>query len=201
MFLYQKFLEEKKITHINPIPLSKGFVVYEYYEEIPRVEIISFFWETMRGCPNRYSFRYSKLIRNIVPNECYIDHSCQYVNWDRFFETWSTIKNNLNSKNNLKIAKNLPEAKNLIWKSFIFTQESYLYKHVHNLPSCFFNSLDNNIDTFDRLKNQEAFILHIKSKMPYVYSSWISFFETNIDEFFCYWFNPYCQQHETENIY
>lgn len=191
MFLYQEFLKWE--NDINPVPLSKGFVVYEYYEVMPKIEVISFFWENKKRRPNCYSFRYSKLIKTGKPGECYINHSCQEVSWDNFFDTWDVIKKNLLEKSNLYVAKTLTEAKHLIWKSFISTQEFLLYKYIDSFPSSFFNSLNVNLDYSVRVENQNSFILYIKNKLPSVYSSWISFFETNIDDFFCHWFHIYCQ--------
>ena len=55
---------------------------------MPKIEVISFFWENKKRRPNCYSFRYSKLIKTGKPGECYINHSCQEVSWDNFFDTW-----------------------------------------------------------------------------------------------------------------
>lgn len=195
MFLYEKILRNH--PSVNPLPTSKGFVVYEVVEKnISTVEAIAFFWEVSRGRPNYYSFRFSKLIKN-NRGEFILDHNSQSVAWDHFFDYWNTIKIRLKQRNAIKsIATDAVEAKWLLWKSFVATQDYVLSQYMHNFPISFYNSLDENIPILERTRHMHTFLYYLREVLPFIFDNWNTYYESNLDYHFCYWFKDYFMQND-----
>ena len=195
MFLFEKILDTYSLAY--PLPTAKGFVVYEAGKnKASGVEIISFFWESARGRPNYYNFRFSKLIKGIR-GEYVLDHTSQSIPWDEFFDYWHVIKEKLKLRGDiLHIASDALEAKWLLWRSFIVTQDYVLARYIHNFPASFYNSLDENLSTTDRNRNMHIFLLYLRDAMPFVYNGWNTYFESNMDYHFCHWFKNYYTQND-----
>jgi hypothetical protein len=190
------FLYEAVIKKPCPRPTHKGFAVYEYRDVLDtKIEIISFFWEVSKGRPNSYKFRYSTL-KKIYNDEYILDHISANVAWHGFFDHWQAIKNKLKTRNSLLIAGEVSHAKLLIWKSFVMTQDYTLSKHIHNFPASFYESIDDRLAYTQRLHAVSNFITYLRHAIPFVYSAWLTYFETNMDMHYCNWFKPFVEHDE-----
>lgn len=195
MFLFQKYLLDRGCSKTFPAPYLKGFVVYEYFDKIIKIEIISFFWDYMKGRPSCYSFRKTSSIED-DSGEIFTNHSCEYVPWDKFFEKWELIANDIKKHKNLKIAKTVVEAKNQIWKSFVVTKDRVLCRVLDGMPESFFKSIDCNLNEEEKFYHQKIILQYFQQHFAFIHASWLTYFETNMDDYFCSWFANYHQNHE-----
>lgn len=195
MFLFENIARHSGRKH--PLPTNKGLVVYEVDENKKKlVEAISFFWENAKGRPNYYNFRFSKLIKGIK-GEYFLEHKSYCIPWDQFFDYWNTIKIRLKRRIDVDcIASDALEAKWLLWKSFIVTQDYTLSKYIHNFPLSFYNSLNDKLSVVERTRNIQTFLFYLRDAMPYIYNGWNTYFESNLDYHFCYWFKEYFMQND-----
>ncbi len=193
MFFFEQYLRKKGVTKSFPLPCQKGFITYQYEDLFECVEIVSFFWDHVKGRPNYFAFR---KINNLVDSDgvMYTNHSCNYVTWDKFFSTWHRIKSEIKSKQNVKIAQNITEAKNQIWKSFVISKDAVLSKYVNLLPSDFFKSLDSRLSEEEKLQSQISILNYLRQNLSFIHASWVTFFETNMDDSFCLWFPTFFAQ-------
>lgn len=190
------FLYEALVGKTYPRPANKGFVVYEYkLNEETKIEMISFFWEAARGRPNFYKFRVSSL-NYLDRGEYILDHNSVNISWNNFFNYWDSLRSKIKHKQNLVIAEDIYHAKFLIWKSFVITQDFVLAKHMHNFPSSFYDSIDEKHSFLERINHASNFISYLKYALPFVHTAWQTYFETNMDSYYCTWFTEYVELYD-----
>ena len=149
----------------------------------------------MKGRPSCYSFRRTN---NIIDKsgEIFTSHTCEYVSWDRFFEKWDSIAKQIKSHKNVRIAKNIVEAKNQIWKSFVISKDRILCRVLHGMPDSFYKSVDRNLSEEEKFHHQRIILQYFQQHLAFIHASWLTFFESNMEDHFCNWFADYYQNYD-----
>lgn len=193
MLFFEKYLSDRNSKTIYPLPTVKGFLTYEHGLQYRSVEIIAFFWENAKGRPNSFCFRKTNDLMDST-GRTYASYNTFHVTWDKFFQTFDSIKSDILKKEKVVISDNLIQAKNHIWKSFVTSKDSILSKYVSTMPQSFFESISSNNGEFERYENQMNVVQYLRQNLAFIHASWLTYFESNMDNYYCDWFKGYCLQ-------
>ena len=173
MLIAEKFLIYK-IGEINfPIPEVNGYVGYETSSKNKKsINFIDIKATSFKSNFIRYNFNFFTLEIDFNIGKNILTTRNIEIDYSNFIETLFEVKNKIINNEKFFVPSDKKELLILIWKSFLVYKEKWFVANVENIPSYFYDTINELITINIRIDYIEKAIEHIKNFDYTFYLEW-----------------------------